>query len=158
MNPLPLARPTRLPALAVTALLVLALGTVAASRITGVGASTAEPAARLEVREYRFEDRPDGGIAILEPGGRLAETVAPGENGFLRGTMRGLARERKRSGLGPEIPFQLVSYADGRFTLEDPATGRSIDLRSFGATNAAVFVRLMAGPRALAGTPNPPSP
>ena len=32
---------------------------------------------------------------------RLVDTVAPGTNGFLRGTMRGLARERKRQGVEP---------------------------------------------------------
>ena len=148
MNPLPLARPTRLPVLAITALLLLALGAVAASRLSGIGMSAAAPTARLEVREYRFEDRPDGSIAILDATGQLAETVAPGENGFLRGAMRGLARERKRSGHGPEQPFQLVAHADGRFTLEDPTTGRTVDLGSFGPTNAAVFVRLMTAPRA----------
>ena len=58
--------------------------------------------------------------------------------------MRGLARERKRQGIGPELPFQLVGRADGRLTLIDPGTGRRVDLESFGPTNAAAFVRLMA--------------
>lgn len=146
MNPLPLSRPARLPALAVTALLLLALGAVVASRFSGIGLSTPAPTVRVEVREYRFEDRADGSIAILDTAGRLAETVAAGDNGFLRGAMRGLARERKRAGHGPEQPFQLVIHADGRFTLEDPTTGRTVDLGSFGPANATVFVRLMNMP------------
>lgn len=138
---------SRLPALA-AALVLLVLGAVAVSRITGVGDPQPMTAASVAVREFRFEDRPDGGIAILDARGRLADSVAPGENGFLRGLMRGFARERKRNGYGPEQPFQLVGHADGRLTLEDPTTGRTVDLGSFGPTNAALFVRLMAAPPA----------
>ena len=66
-----------------------------------------------------------------------------GANGFLRGTLRGLARERKRQGVGAEQPFRLIGRADGRLTLEDPATGRRVDLESFGPTNAAVFAQML---------------
>ena len=59
--------------------------------------------------------------------------------------MRSLVRERKRQGLGPETPFQLLARADGRLTLLDPSTGRRIDLESFGPTNSAVFQRLLPG-------------
>jgi len=71
------------------------------------------------------------------------DVVAPGTNGFLRGTLRGLARERKRQGIGPEAPFRLTAHDDGRLTLADPATGRRVDLESFGPTNAAVFSQLL---------------
>ncbi len=77
-------------------------------------------------------------------GSGCVDTVAPGTNGFLRGTMRGLARERKRQGVGPELPFRMIGRADGKLTLEDPGTGRRVDLGSFGPTNAAVFAQLMA--------------
>ena len=56
---------------------------------------------------------------------------------------RGLARERKRKGLGPELPFELIGRADGRLTLADPGTGRRVDLDSFGPDNSAVFASLM---------------
>ena len=75
--------------------------------------------------------------------GALLDTVAPGTNGFLRSTMRGLVRERKRQGLGPETPFELLGRADGRLTLVDPGTGRRVDLESFGPTNSAVFAALI---------------
>lgn len=74
----------------------------------------------------------------------MLDTIAPGTNGFLRSAMRGLVRERKRQGLGAEQPFELLGRADGRLTLVDPGTGRRIDLESFGPSNAAVFVRLLA--------------
>lgn len=135
--------------------LLLALGGFAlaavllagAARLTGFGADHQEDAAPLVTRELRFEDRADGGIAIVDArDGRGIDSVAPGTNGFLRSAVRGLVRERKRQGVGADTPFRLSARTDGRLTLEDPATGRRIDLESFGATNAAVFARLLPAP------------
>ena len=60
-----------------------------------------------------------------------------GEHGFLRGTLRGWRASAASQGLGSEPPFRLIARADGRLTLEDPATGERVDLESFGPTNAA---------------------
>ncbi|RYF35329.1 MAG: photosynthetic complex assembly protein PuhC [Comamonadaceae bacterium] len=130
--------------LALGALVLTALLSVIFVRLTGVGQVRVPDAAPVSVREFRFEDRPDGSIAVLDASrNRVVDTVAPGTNGFLRGTMRGLARERHRRGIGQEIPFRMIGRADGKLTLEDPATGRRVDLGSFGPTNAAVFAQLM---------------
>ncbi len=117
---------------------------VAAGAVRLSGVEVREPdAAAVETRALRFEDLPDGSIAVIDPrDGARIDTVS-GEQGFLRGVLRGLARERKRSELGPEQPFELIGRADGRLTLRDPATGRLVDLESFGPTNAAVFARLL---------------
>jgi putative photosynthetic complex assembly protein len=121
---------------------------VAAVRLTGVGMSRVADAPTISERAFRFEDRIDGSIAVLDAANnRQVEAVAPGTNGFLRGTLRGLARERKRQGVGPEEPFRLVAHADGRLTLVDPTTGRRVDLEAFGATNAAAFSQLLAAGR-----------
>jgi putative photosynthetic complex assembly protein len=113
-------------------------------RYTGIGAVHVPQAAAVSVREFRFEDESNGGILVKDAKtGRVVHTVAPETNGFLRGTMRGLARERFRRGIGSEIPFRMIGRADGKLTLEDPATGRTVDLGSFGPTNAAVFAALM---------------
>jgi putative photosynthetic complex assembly protein len=69
--------------------------------------------------------------------------VAPGTNGFLRATLRGLATERKRESQGAEVPFRLTAFADGRLTLLDPVTGRLVDLGAFGRTNEDAFAHLM---------------
>jgi putative photosynthetic complex assembly protein len=60
--------------------------------------------------------------------------------------LRGLARERRRSGIGSDIPFELVAHTDGRLTLKDPATARRVDLESFGPTNLMEFARLLRDP------------
>jgi putative photosynthetic complex assembly protein len=129
---------------------LLAIGGVLLATVLGVaavrlfGGSISEPdQAAVAIRELRFEDRADGSVAVIDAASKTVIHTMTGENGFFRGTLRGLARERRRNGLGSEQPFQLVGRADGRLTLVDPATGQRIDLESFGPTNAAVFAQFM---------------
>lgn len=134
-----------LPLAAMAALVLSSLIGVGLVRLAGLSAQQQPDAATLAVRQLRFEDRDDGGIEVRDArSGALLDTVAPGTNGFLRSTMRGLVRERKRQGLGPETPFELLGRSDGRLTLVDPGTGRRVDLESFGPSNSAVFARLMS--------------
>ena len=130
----------RLPLVACAVLALCTLASVSVVRLTGMGSALSEVAPVVHERALRFEDRVDGGITVLDARtGAVIGDVAPGTNGFLRSAMRGLVRERKREGIGPRLPFQLVIRGDQRLTLEDPGTGRRIDLRSFGPTNAGVF-------------------
>jgi putative photosynthetic complex assembly protein len=133
----------RAPLFAAAALVAFAIIAVAWVRLTGIGAAHVPDEPAVSVRELRFEDRPDGGVAVYDVQSNELVKVITGSNGFLRGTLRGLARERKRSGFGPDQAFRLVAHADGRLTLEDPATARRVDLESFGPTNVAVFAQLM---------------
>ena len=139
--------PQTLPTGMLMALGALALATLVAAgvaRLTGIGTATRVDAPTVATLELRFEDRDDGSIAILDArAGRTIASVAPGTNGFLRSSVRGLVRERKRQSVGAETPFKLLARADGRLTLEDPTTNRRIDLESFGSTNAAVFAQLL---------------
>jgi putative photosynthetic complex assembly protein len=133
----------RAPLYGAATLIGAALLAVALVRITGVGVSHVPDAEAVSVREFRFEDRADGSIAVYDVSAQRTVESVTGQQGFLRGTLRGLARERKRQGIGPEQPFRLIGRADGRLTLEDPTTGRRVDLESFGPTNAAVFAQLL---------------
>jgi putative photosynthetic complex assembly protein len=93
-------------------------------------------------RALQFRDLPGGDIAVIDH--LSGESVArlSGEQGFLRTSLRALARERLREHLGGDAPFMLIGRSDGRLTLQDPSTGQRIDLESFGPSNAAVFARL----------------
>jgi putative photosynthetic complex assembly protein len=113
---------------------------LAALRLAGYRAAQPDAPA-LAQRELIFRDRADGGIDIVDASRGAVIDQAHGEQGFLRGTLRGLVRERKRLGLPTETPLHLIARADGRLTLADPATGVRIDLESFGPTNVAVFAR-----------------
>jgi putative photosynthetic complex assembly protein len=95
-------------------------------------------------RLLRFADRQDGAVVVTDAAdGRLAGLVT-GESGFLRGTMSGLARIRRMEGIGAEPPFRLTLYDNDRLVLDDPSTGKSIDLEAFGSTNEAVFALLLS--------------
>jgi putative photosynthetic complex assembly protein len=132
--------------LGAAALMTLAIVAAGAARLTGFGTSHVPYGVPVESRALRFADRSDGAVVISEAdSGRVVDVASPGTNGFLRSTMRGLARDRKRQDLGAEAPFRLTRWADGRLSLRDEATGRSIDLGAFGPTNAAVFAHLMTG-------------
>lgn len=128
--------------MAIGGVLLASVIAVAAVRMSGTTIRVPDEAA-VAMRELRFEDRPDGSVVVIDAPTKTVIHTMTGENGFFRGALRGLARERRRVGLGPEQPFQLIGRADGRLTLVDPATGQRIDLESFGPTNAAVFARFM---------------
>ena len=143
MNTAAPRQPTlKLPVTAAAALVLAALLGAGAVRLSGI--SISEPdAAAVATRELRFVDRSDGSIDVFDARSQaLVETVR-GEAGFVRGALRGLARERKRSGIGAEPPFTLVARADGRLTLIDPSTHRRVDLEAFGPTNSAEFARML---------------
>ena len=93
-------------------------------------------------RTLRFEDRPNGDVAVLEVPGQMEVTRFQGEQGFVRGILRTLSRERMRRGIGSGPAFELIGHTDGRLTLLDPATGARIDLESFGPTNMSAFAQL----------------
>jgi putative photosynthetic complex assembly protein len=121
-------------------LLAFTLISVALVRLTGNGPDQ-KPAPGAAERALRFEDRPDGSIAVVDgQSGRLVASVQ-GEQGFLRGALRALAKQRKARGVGAERPFELIARTDGGLTLFDPVTQHRVDLESFGPTNAAVFAR-----------------
>jgi putative photosynthetic complex assembly protein len=98
----------------------------------------------VAMRELHFADRVDGAVVVRDArSGAEVLVVQPGQEGFVRGAMRGLARERKREAIGAAAPFRLSAWPNGRVTLEDTATGHIIELQAFGRTNAESFVRLL---------------
>jgi len=139
----------RLPLLGAAGLVFSALLLTALVRLTGTSASVDLPASSTAVRELAlfFDDTADGRVLIRDARTeRVVATLLPGEGGFVRSTMRGLVRERRRRGLGPEAPFVLSARSDGRIVLTDPATGRLLDLGAYGPDNARAFVRFLDGP------------
>lgn len=127
-------------------MIAMSIALAGTARLTGIGTTRVVPAAEVESRALRFADQGDKSIVVTDAvTGRVVVVVPPGTNGFLRGAVRGLVRERKRQDIGAEPPFRVARWADGRLTLEDPATRRVIDLVAFGSINADVFAELLAG-------------
>ncbi len=95
-------------------------------------------------RQLLFVDFPNGDVGILDAAdGSTMARLGIGEGGFMRSVMRGMARERRTSGHGPELPFTLTLWADGLVSIVDPATGRQIALSAFGIDNVEAFTRLL---------------
>lgn len=120
----------------------------------------AEHAQIVKTRNLRFSDRPDGAVEIQDVGtGQTALMLERGSNsGFIRGVMRGLARERRMNGVGADAPFTLTLWTDRQLSLTDTVTGRSIELNAFGSTNRATFVDLLMRPEARPVAPITASP
>ncbi|UZK66642.1 photosynthetic complex assembly protein PuhC [Sphingomonas sp. M1-B02] len=108
----------------------------------------------VKSRDLRFIDRADGAVVIEDVKGGVASTVVPGQQtGFIRGVMRGLARERRAHGIGDGPPFKLTLWADGELSLVDSATGRALELTAFGTTNRATFAALLDAKNAVSVDP-----
>ncbi|OYU09830.1 MAG: photosynthetic complex assembly protein PuhC [Comamonadaceae bacterium PBBC1] len=122
-------------------MLLAMLVAVGLARWSGLDPRTPDAPVQWQ-RDLQFRDVAGGDIAVLDH--RTGQKVASfsGEQGFLRSTLRALARERHRESLSGDAPFLLIGRTDGRMTLQDPSTGQRIDLESFGPSNAAVFASL----------------
>ena len=150
MTQIVLARPSansaRLPRgvlLGAAALVGFALLASGFARVSDVGTLHMPARQAVETLALRFEDQADGGVLVRDARDGVAiYTVAPGSNGFIRATMRGLVRERKRSGIDGQPPFALTRWGDGTLSLSDAATGRDIALDAFGPTNSQAFAHL----------------
>ncbi|MEH3148713.1 MAG: photosynthetic complex assembly protein PuhC [Methylobacterium frigidaeris] len=125
-------------------LIAFSLAAVALGRVSGVGITQMPAARAVQVLDLAVEDRPDGRVALRDAGsGRLVAEVQPGEDGFLRATLRVMAQARLREGLSREPPFRLTRWDNGTLSLDDVASGRRINLEAFGLGNAAAFARLL---------------
>jgi putative photosynthetic complex assembly protein len=138
--------------LGAAALIGVTLLAVTAARFSDAGKTSMPAAGAGASRTLHFEDRADGAVVALDAAKNTTVGVyAPGTNGFVRGVLRGLARERRLNAIaaqppGAQPPFQLTRWSDGRLSLDDPATGRRIDLAAFGPTNAGAFAQLLTAP------------
>jgi len=106
-----------------------------------IGAHVVVPqAAVTATRLLSFADRADGAVVVTDAEtNRLVKTLEPGSNAFIRASMRGLAH----AGGGAVRPMRLTAYADGRLTLADDASQRTLDLEAFGSDNAAAYATLL---------------
>ena len=119
-------------------ILALSLISVGLVRLTGNGPDQLAAAPTAQ-RSLVFLDSQDGGVRVEDGATGQMLTVLHGEQGFVRGALRALSRERYARGIGSSQPFDLIARVDGRLTLLDPATGQTVDLESFGLTNAGQF-------------------
>lgn len=128
---------------------LVGLTIVSAGSARYLGARQDRPvAAVVMARDLHFTDRADGSVVVLDAQtGGIVDILAPGTNGFIRASLRSLAKRRQFDGDTSQV-FHLAALSDGRLTLDDPATGNPIELEAFGQTNEAAFARLLTEGRA----------
>lgn len=139
-------QPLPRPALwALFGLVAFSLLAVVVAQAFGYKAGQVPAESVIEQRELRFSDGEAGMVYIWDAGQDvLMGSILPGNENFIRGVLRSFARERRSRGISDQEPFRLARHSDGRLTIEDPTTGRLIDLQAFGATNSGAFARLLA--------------
>jgi putative photosynthetic complex assembly protein len=134
-----------LPLLGAGSLVIVSLVSVAWLQWFGKPAlPSAPPPMIVAERNLVFEDTTAGAVLVrdADSGALIAEFPA-GEQGFIRSTLRGLARTRRSHGAGADVPFRLERRANGQLLLIDPVTDQAIDLWAFGHANAEVFFEFM---------------
>ena len=130
--------------IAAAGLVLFALIAVATSRLTGYGVAHMTLPAMVQSIDLQFEDDADGNVLVFDARDhKLLHLLPPGESGFVRVVLRGMARERKLASIGSAPPFRLARYENGQLTLTDTANNRLIDLNAFGSSNLAAFAQLM---------------
>lgn len=129
---------------AMVGLSLSATAVVRVARLSSPPPAVAAQPAPSQTAELRFADQSDGSISVLDnASGRKVTTLAPDTNGFVRGVMRGLARDRLSRHIGEAPPFRLSLATDGHLTLQDTATRRLIDLEAFGEGNRGAFLDIL---------------
>jgi putative photosynthetic complex assembly protein len=124
-------------------LIGFALLTAGMARQTDIGTLHMPAAAPVDTLALSFEDRADGAIDVRDArDGARIYVVQPGAYGFIRSTLRGLARERRRADFDAATPFTLTRWSDGTVSLQDATTQRRVNLDAFGPDNARAFAQL----------------
>jgi putative photosynthetic complex assembly protein len=97
-----------------------------------------------EVRTLQVFDEDDGSVRVEDgTSGEVLARFGEGEGGFIRATMRNLVHQRRIRGIGREVPFTLTRWSNDTLTLADPATGKSIEVGSFGPDNRKVYADML---------------
>lgn len=98
------------------------------------------PAAIVSQRAVILDGHDAQAVTVFSPDGSVLLDLPHG--GFVTVIQNAVATMRKRHGVDPLLPVNLVKYENGRFTVEDPETGWSAELYAFGGENRAAFERL----------------
>ncbi|MTI44857.1 putative photosynthetic complex assembly protein [Roseibium hamelinense] len=75
--------------------------------------------------------------------GDLIQSFEVQDGGFVRGSLRALARLRLVKDADQEAPYRLIRWENGVVSLSDTVSGERIYLNAFGPDNAAAFAALL---------------
>ncbi|MFN7003712.1 MAG: photosynthetic complex assembly protein PuhC [Roseinatronobacter sp.] len=80
-------------------------------------------------------------VTVLDAEGNLLADMDHG--GFVTVIQNGLMTMRRRHGIDPTLPIEIVRFENGRLTAIDPLTDYRVELTQFGQDNKAAFERLL---------------
>lgn len=107
----------------------------------------ADHVAPAQSRDLRFVDRADGAVVVSDATTReTVKVIGFGQGGFVRATLRRMAKARAAKGIGAEPPFTLVLWENGALSLRDPQTGRDAEIQGFGKDHSQVFLEMLKVP------------
>lgn len=126
------------------------------ARYTGYTTTNSMDLTVVSTLELRFADREDGAIVIREgvpgDGAETLVVLPPGDDGFVRGVLRALARQRQLTEHDQSAPLALTRWSDGRLSIGDPISGSIVWVNAFGPDNAGDFERILEAVRTAEGT------
>ncbi len=132
---------------------IMLTGAVRWGLIPQSGDPTASRAAQqvspAQQRLLRFTDRADGAVVVTDAAsGATVQIIEFGKGGFVRATMRRMAKARAAAGIGAKPPFKLTRWENGALSLTDPETGREAEIYGFGSDHTQAFSDMLKGPAA----------
>lgn len=135
----------KLPLFTAFALIGFSIAATLFGRVTDIGTLRTTVTTPAAIRDVRFIGGSDEVMEVRDAAsGELVETIPTGQDGFIRGALRGIGRDRKLRGLPADEPYRIIRWDDGRLTLSDLVTGLRVELDPFGPTNSGAFARLLA--------------
>ena len=80
-------------------------------------------------------------VSVYDADGVLLADLDHG--GFVTVIQNGLMTMRRRHGIDPTLPLEIVRFENGRLAAIDPLTAYRVELTQFGRDNQAAFERLL---------------
>ncbi len=115
--------------------------------IASLTPTPAPPARTIAARTISIETAPDESSVVRDvaTGAVIGHVPASGPS-FARGLFHNMRYFRRLHGAPTEAPYRLSELSDGRVTLADPLTHTTLELESFGTTNASAFTAWLGMP------------
>jgi putative photosynthetic complex assembly protein len=124
-------------------LAAISLALVAFASVTGrERAAIPAPAPVVQSWSIRLVGNDAQSVTVLDADGNLIADMDHG--GFVTVIQNGLMTMRRRHGIDPTLPLDIIQFENGRLAAIDPLTDYRVELTQFGRDNQAAFERLLA--------------
>jgi putative photosynthetic complex assembly protein len=130
----------RLPLYSAFALVAFAFVTIIFSQKTGIGSMITDPGQPVDMIDLVISQAEADLVRVSEANtGNILAEYAPAEGGFVRGSLRALARMRMTADVDVNEPYRVIKWSSGAVSLSDTRTGQRIYLNAFGPDQVAAF-------------------